>query len=367
MKQRVLFFTGASGTLGKELLEKLTESTYYAKIVVLSHVNGIQTKNSRVISVKGDITKKNLGLSTTLYRELQGTLTDILHAAANVSFSLPRSTAMKINFLGTKHITTFAEHCKNLQEYTYTSTVYVCGKRSGTIQEEELLKPTGFVNTYEESKYYAENFLQQKKDRLPIRIIRLSTIIGREADGTVTTFHGIHYALKLYFHSLAPFIPATPTSPVDLISLEYARDTTLALLHNPKSIGKTFHIVSGQENVMTIQEVVDASYAAFTKSASAWTSKTIEKPMFIDQETFSLFSDSARQLDNKIFLKVIESIETFAPQLLYPKNFEHTNTDLFLKGTGITAKPMQEYFGKIVGYCVLSNWGKKPYNVSHHE
>lgn len=359
MKKQVLLITGASGLVGNGLVSKFLDQKEYDQIICLVHTKRSKFSSSEKLKImNGDVTLPNIGLSGREYKKLTNQITAIIHCAASVKFSLPLDEALKINYQGTVNITTLAYACSKLEKYAIISTAYIAGRRTGKIKETELEHNKGFVNTYEQSKYNAEIYLQEKSNTLPLNIYRLSTIIGQSIDGKVLQFNGIHFALKLYYHSLAPFIPAYPQSQVDFVSIDYVVDSIFYIFNNKFTSGKTYHIVSGRKKSFTISDLIDETYKVFEEHNPDWKKKAIEKPMLVNLSTFELFSKSTKELKNPVFLQVIKSIETFAPQLLYPKEFDSANTDDVLRNTKIEALPLREYYGKVVKYCLKTNWGR---------
>src|SRR5262249_45280991 len=147
-------------------------------------------------------------------------VTTIIHGAAETSFSSELEAAREVNVAGTANLLRLAAGCPRLRALCHLGTGYVAGQRTGGIRRNPLADNCGFVNAYEQSKWEAEQLLQSHTNRFPISIIRLSTIFGDSQDGVVTKLGAIHHALRFFFHSLAPFVPGTAESPVDLISLD---------------------------------------------------------------------------------------------------------------------------------------------------
>ena len=53
----------------------------------------------------------------------------------------------------------------------YFSTAYVAGKREGDLLETELIRPEGFKNHYEETKFEAERLVENIKNEVPLRLL----------------------------------------------------------------------------------------------------------------------------------------------------------------------------------------------------
>ena len=119
-----IFLTGSTGFLGRNILKLLLEKEKKSKISLLVRANSqsnaeqrmkeiiesIQLdQNSKVIENRvnvlwGDVSLKNLGLTSNLYTNLAKDVTHIIHSAAAVSFNQSLEKARKINVTGTENI-----------------------------------------------------------------------------------------------------------------------------------------------------------------------------------------------------------------------------------------------------------------------
>lgn len=359
---KTVLVTGSSGLIGSGMVNEWLRHNSFDNVICLVRDKRRERQNRLVQFVKGDIAKSNLGLSSLSYKELTRIVCTVFHSAADTSFTITKQVAEEVNLNGTKNVVQFAKDCQHLDKFGFVSTAYVAGKREGLIWEDELVHRSGFVNYYEASKYNAELYIQSQKNSLPFNIYRLSTVIG-EANGKVRQFNAIHKALQLCYYGLAPFIPANPNSSVDFISSSFVTQALVCLFNKKFVPNSTYHIVAGEKYSMTISELLDVTFRAFEKNDLDWKRKTIERPAFADEKTFSDFVKSVQSLHNPILSDVIQSMNTFAPQLLYPKIFDTSLVDKILLQHNIRCEPIKTYFEKIVQYCLLSKWGK----VQNHE
>src|SRR5580700_12042120 len=218
-----VLLTGATGMIGQALIPLLARRNDVRAIFALTHTSEYMGSSCKVTPVRGDVTAgPALGITPESTSEILDRTNVIVHAAADTRFSASLDEARSVNLDGTKNLLAFASHCPRLQAFASLSTVHVAGKRTGTICEEDLDHTSGFVNSYEQSKYEAELLLRESMSALPISVLRLSTVLGSSTTGEVGQMAAIHHALRLYYNSLAPMIPGEPESLVDLIATEYA-------------------------------------------------------------------------------------------------------------------------------------------------
>jgi fatty acyl-CoA reductase len=127
-KGRSIFIAGATGFIGKVLVEKLLRScNEVKKIYILLRMkkdrdplsrleelisakifDKIRDENSNtfnnLVAVEGDITKEGLGISETDLNTLVNDVSVVFHCAANVKFDEPLKIAVEFNLKGTRRI-----------------------------------------------------------------------------------------------------------------------------------------------------------------------------------------------------------------------------------------------------------------------
>ncbi|PIS04767.1 MAG: hypothetical protein COT81_04755 [Candidatus Buchananbacteria bacterium CG10_big_fil_rev_8_21_14_0_10_42_9] len=369
-----ILITGATGMIGRCLTEKILDQTDMW-VVLLVHKQGedlskkdfvkkfLNNKNSpdvlkRIEIVSGDIVEPQLSKKLQL-SQLASKITHVFHLAASTRFDLDLQVARSINVVGTQNILEFAKQCPNLLQFGFASTAYVSGKRTGTVMENEYRHSDGFVNSYEQSKYEAEELIIKHWDDIPAAIYRFSTIIGDSQTGGVSHFTAPHQSLRLMHLGLASMIPGTPEYKVDLIPTDYAVETTFQLFINKFQASTLYHIVSGNDKSFTLQEMIDESYKCLANFDPVWEKRQYPKPVITSESAFNLFLDSAKQAKNPFIHKVMSAMQHFAHQLNYPKEFDMTNTILALPDYQKQLPHIGEYYSRVVKYCLEVGWGKK--------
>lgn len=222
---RSILVTGASGFLGKVLIEKLLHDCPKIKnIYVLLRTKGnalAQTRLTQLLEskafdrirriqpklfekvkvIKGDTTFDNLAISSSDLDILRRDVSIIVHSAATIRFDEPLKRATRINVTATKRVLDLALQLRDLKAFIHVSTAY-CNQTKLNIREAvypEILTPDKLIelthdlnddmlnaltphlfgdrpSSYHYTKAMAENVIKAYSDRVPTAIVRPSII-----------------------------------------------------------------------------------------------------------------------------------------------------------------------------------------------
>ncbi len=366
--RRNIFLTGATGTVGSELLRRLAarddttlnllvRRTGYDRRPQIDYgLRGVRVAATLNL-FDGDLCDGDaLGLSPDAFNSLTRTTTHVIHCGGSTSFALPLAESRATNVTGTARVLRFAQQCERLESAAFFSTVYVSGMRRGIFAESDFGDAgNGFVNSYERSKAEMEEVVRAAIADLPILLFRLSTVIGDSRTGTVHGFNALHHAIRLLYQGLAPMVPGMPSTPVDMVSSDYVAEAALHLIDNQAGCG-VFHLASG-ERAAAIGDLLSATIESLMRFRPTWRKRSIEKPLLVDLDTYELFVRSVEEAGNDVLRNATRSIRTFAYQLAHPKVFATRQTSEALADSGIAPRPVLQFYPQIVKYCVESNWG----------
>ncbi|HEY7057353.1 MAG TPA: SDR family oxidoreductase [Vicinamibacterales bacterium] len=352
---QVVLLTGGTGAIGTPLAHALAQTG--ARVVVLARTPPPAPHRFRGLA--GDLLRgPRLGLEHDEARWLHDHVTTIVHAAGLTRFDAPIETARRANVDGLHHLLTFASECAKLERVVALSTVYVAGRRTGTVLEDELDHDRGFVNAYEQSKHEAEQLLRSWMARLPLAVCRLSTVIGDSTTGEVTEAKAIHQAIRFLYHSLLPMMPGTPQSPVDVIATDYAVAAVSHLAGAGFVPGHTVHVCAGTDTLR--QDVlIDLLIETILQSRPAWRRRAIEKPVIVALDTFELFRQSVEAVADAALRSSVGVLSHFAPQLAYPKVFDDRACAAALEPAGIVRPPIRQTVVQVVKYLIEHNWAAR--------
>jgi thioester reductase-like protein len=263
-----MFLTGFPGFIAERLVKRLAKPDTQFFLLVqpqfiekatrdidrISNETGTPLENFAII--EGDITSKNLGISSEDLETVRAETTDVFHLAAIYDLSVAKEPAFLVNVEGTKNVNEFAKTVKNLRRYNYISTCYVAGKRMGEIRENELEHDAGFRNFYEETKYLAEVEVENLKSELPITIFRPSVVVGDSQTGETAKYDGIYYVifyLKKFPSLLRLVNVGNKDVRLNLVPVDFVVEGIAALSKDEAALGKT--IALADPNPLTTEEI----------------------------------------------------------------------------------------------------------------
>jgi thioester reductase-like protein len=266
-----VFITGFPGFIASRLLQRLAQEPLQFLLLVQpalaeqarNEVSEIAHRTNRAPGdfhlLEGDITKTDLGLSSSDAQKAVDNTTILFHLAALYDLAVDRDPAMLVNLEGTKNVNNFACSIKHLNHYHYISTCYVAGKRKGCILETELRHDAGFRNYYEESKYLAEIEVEKLKSELPITIHRPAVVCGDSVTGETVKYDGIYYLihyLAKWPSGLSLLNIGNKEVRLNLVPVDFVVESLARLIHEPDAVGKTLQLAD--PNPLTTEETFNA-------------------------------------------------------------------------------------------------------------
>nr|A0A7L9EYL1.1 RecName: Full=Hybrid PKS-NRPS synthetase xenE; AltName: Full=Xenoacremones biosynthesis cluster protein E [Xenoacremonium sp. BF-2018a]QOJ72663.1 XenE [Xenoacremonium sp. BF-2018a] len=183
---KTIVLTGATGFLGKYLLNLLTEAPDVDKIHCIAIRNREKlanfTNSAKVVIHDGDLASPRCGLSEADATSVFGSANVIIHNGADVSFLKTYSSLRASNVLSTKELVKLALPHHIPIHYISTATVGKLNKSDSLAPESLAQYPPGpsFVDGYAASKWASEVFLEKttRQFGLPTFIHRPSSITG---------------------------------------------------------------------------------------------------------------------------------------------------------------------------------------------
>jgi nucleoside-diphosphate-sugar epimerase/acyl carrier protein len=344
--------TGAAGAIGGPLVSWLAAMPAIGRVFALAHEEAVTAVGAAVTVVAGDVARDAaLGMAPADAEAVASEVTAIVHTAAHTRFDSPLADARAVNVGGTCNVLAFARRCPRLDRLVALSTTHVAGRRTGTILEGDLEHEAGFVNTYEASKYEAECEWRAAMREWPIAVARISTVAGDSRSGAVARPRAIHQAVRLMYASLAPMVPGSDDSPVDIAALDHVVRALGFLTIHGFEAGATWHLCAGDDTI-PFGELIDLTLATFHAHRPSWRKRAIERPAVVDLATFELFCQSVERMGDPALRAATSVMAHFAPQLAFPKRFDDARCAAALGASGLEKPSARELWARVVTHLI---------------
>ncbi|KAK4877897.1 hypothetical protein RN001_010403 [Aquatica leii] len=274
----IIFITGATGFLGKLLVEKLLRVCNIRQIYVLIRPKYGKTSEERfhayfddvvfdrlrrenyeavqnVVLVDGDCAKPRLGLNDEDLTELRQ-VNCVFHCASTAYFDDKLVPAVMVNIGGVTEILSQCQKMPNLKSIICMSTVYThsAGQEiseafynvplSGNdlltliaILKEPMAENVASViignwpNVYTFTKAVTEDVIKKNSSKLPLAIVRHSLVIGTAKEpvsGWVNSFYGASGIFAGISLGLVRTLHVEPNNLTDLVPADYVVNCMLA-------------------------------------------------------------------------------------------------------------------------------------------
>ncbi|XP_010514783.1 PREDICTED: probable fatty acyl-CoA reductase 4 isoform X1 [Camelina sativa] len=278
--------------------------------------------SDKVVPIPGDISVDNLGVKDSdLLKRMWNEIDIVVNVAATTNFDERYDVGIRINTFGPLNVLNFAKKCVKGQLLLHVSTAYVCGEKSGLLQEKtfhmgetlnghgnlvietemELMKQKlkelqkldcpeeeiaqtmkdlgmsraklhGWPNTYVFTKSMGEMLLNNHKEDLPVVIIRPTMITSTFSEpfpGWIEGLRTIDSVIVAYGKGRLKCFLADPNSVLDLVPVDMVANAMVnaVAIHAGKLGSQTvYHVGSSCKNPITFEQVHDLAARYFTKN-----------------------------------------------------------------------------------------------------
>lgn len=366
MAQRTFFITGATGLLGTEVVARLLATTDDCLRVLVRAASADEAASRlkalwwddrvladavgrRIQPIVGDITKEHLGLED---EALLADTTHVIHCAAETGVQKSRDELWRINIDGTRHVAELARRMPQLERFTYISTAYVAGTRSGIIKEEEATPSASFYSLYEESKAEAEGIV--RASGLPLTVCRPGMIVGNSRTGRTRNFNTVYYVLKLMLTGKLRVLPVGKRQTVNVVPVDYVAAQVAALTIHPHAAGKTFHLVAPHEELPEVGQL--------TEAVRAWARENLQtdipRPLCVPLPFLRAVGRRYNAGQEAKRRSLLSNLTALMPYFFDDHTFDRTNTDRL---TGPYPMPWREFLPVLLAFACRHNFMRLSY------
>nr|ABO15888.1 polyketide synthase [Streptomyces sp. UC 11065] len=362
---RHVLLTGATGFLGASLLGELlatTGATVHCLVRCQDPAEGLArirqnyekylpwraADEGRIAVVPGDLEKPLLGLDEEAFDALAHRLDAIYNNGAWVNFSYTYEQLRAANLSGCEEILRLA--CRGpLTPVSHVSTYGIWGLPADgrtVIKETDDIAGAGkLVTGYVQTKWAAERLMETARERgIPVDVHRPGRVLGDSRTGAALTTHFTTRVIKGCVQlGIAPDLDLE----IEMTPVDYVTRALVRISLEPHAFGETYHLVNRRK--MTFERLVRAI------SAHGWTADVVP----VDQ-WWKALQDSYGEQDNELH-PVMGVVEEFVVGGEEAIDYDATNTERVLAGTGIACPPLDEaLLGTYFAWMVASGYLPAP-------
>jgi NAD(P)-dependent dehydrogenase (short-subunit alcohol dehydrogenase family) len=246
------FVTGATGFIGRHLVERLLERE--GDIHVLVREGSMDRFHAlfeswgepeRVKPVKGDIAEPGLGVSAEDRERLKG-VDHFFHLAAIYDMTADEERNSKLNVDGTKNAVDLANDL-GAGIFHHASSIAVAGMYDGHFTEDDFDVGQKLVHPYHRTKFEAEKLVRQRVEGA-WRAYRPSIVVGNSKTGEMDKIDGPYYffkAIQKARHAVPAWFPLVglEVGKTNIVPVDYVAAAMDHIAHLPDLDGQAFHLV----------------------------------------------------------------------------------------------------------------------------
>src|SRR5688500_13687868 len=242
------FVTGATGFIGRHLVERLLEREGDIYVLVregsadkLERWRG----DERVTPMFGDITAPQLGLDEAAREQLHG-LDHFFHLAAIYDIAADGDRNAQLNVGGTQNAIDLA-NAVGAKRFHHMSSIAVAGRYDGHFTEDDFDESQELPTPYHRTKFESEKLVREGLN-VPWRVYRPSLVVGNSQTGEMDKIDGPYYffkAIQKLRHAVPEWFPLVSLEfgRTNLVPVDYVAAVVDHLAHVDGLDGQAFHVV----------------------------------------------------------------------------------------------------------------------------
>ena len=274
------FVTGATGFIGRRLVERLLEQRQ-GKIYVLVRESSKERLEDlverwsvvvgsaavgRVVPVTGDLRRPLLGVEQEQVADLQGKVTHFFHLAAVYDMTAPAERNTAVNVGGTTHAVELARSLA-VKHLHHVSSIAIAGEYRGVFTEDMFDEGQRLPSPYHRTKFESERIVREQP-YVPWRVYRPGIVVGDSKTGEMDKIDGPYYffkAIQTMRHLLPEWVPLVglDLGQTNVVPVDWVAGALEHIAHEPGLDGKAFHLTDPRPQRVDelINELAGAAHA----------------------------------------------------------------------------------------------------------
>ncbi|HET8566902.1 MAG TPA: SDR family oxidoreductase [Solirubrobacterales bacterium] len=353
------FVTGATGFIGRNLVEKLLqrEGTVYALVRAGSRGRleelrtGLGADGARIVPVTGDLSQPGLGVSEEDLLTMRGEIEHFFHLAAVYDITADAETQEVANVEGTRHAIELA-HAVEAGCFHVVSSIAAAGLYKGVWTEEMFDEAERLDNNpYFRTKHESERLVRDECRR-PWRVYRPGIVVGDSRTGEIDKIDGPYYFFKTLqrLRRMPSWLPTVGIEggEINIVPVDYVAAAIDHIAHKPRLNGRAFHLTDPDPH--TAGEVINIfARAADAPQMAVRLDTDVTEPATGAVRTALRLLPPARRAAKAALNQLGLPPEVLA-YVDYPTSFDSTQAQKALKGSGIEVPPLESYATRVWDY-----------------
>jgi NAD(P)-dependent dehydrogenase (short-subunit alcohol dehydrogenase family) len=248
------FVTGATGFIGRHLVERLLEREGDIDVLVREGSRGRLDEliagwgqPDRIKPVIGDLQQPNLGVDDAWIAEHKGKIQHFFHLAAIYDMTVEDERNEELNVGGTRNAVQLA-NALEVGVLHHTSSVAAAGLFKGLFREDMFDEGQKLPSAYHRTKFESEK-IAREESTVPWRVYRPAVVVGNSQTGEMDKIDGPYYFFKA-IQKLRSMLPqwAPLVGPelgyTNIVPVDYVAAAMDHIAHQPDLDGQAFHLTS---------------------------------------------------------------------------------------------------------------------------
>jgi thioester reductase-like protein/NADP-dependent 3-hydroxy acid dehydrogenase YdfG len=253
------FVTGATGFIGRRLVERILELRQGDVYVLVRDsstgrlddlverwsMTAGASAAERVKPVIGDLRRPLLGIEKEQVAELRGKIEHFFHLAAVYDMTAPAERNTAVNVGGTTHAVELARAI-DAKHLHHVSSIAVAGTFKGVFDEGMFDEGQRLPSPYHRTKYESERIVRDQP-YIPWRVYRPGIVVGDSQTGEMDKIDGPYYFFKA-IQRMRQLLPEwVPLVGIDLgytnvVPVDWVAGALEQIAHEPDLDGRAFHL-----------------------------------------------------------------------------------------------------------------------------
>jgi thioester reductase-like protein len=274
------FVTGATGFIGRRLVERLLEKRQGNVYVLVREGSkgrlddlierwGVVAGSSaveRVVPVIGDLRRPLLGIEQEQIAELSGKVDHLFHLAAVYDMTAAPERNTAVNVGGTTHAVELAR-ALDVKHMHHVSSIAVAGTYRGLFTEDMFDSGQRLPSPYHRTKFESERIVREQP-YVPWRVYRPGVVVGDSQTGEMDKIDGPYYffrAIQRMRRLLPEWVPLVglDLGYTNVVPVDWVAGALEHLAHEPNLDGQAFHLTDPRPQRVDelINELAEAAHA----------------------------------------------------------------------------------------------------------